>query len=84
MPEPIKERLFTDDEQYNTLGCDIEIEARRVLTPLYQKWAKTVNVRDMEYVITHITMELTLESILDWEHELVMEPEGQDAQSTAE
>lgn len=53
--------LFTDCEDYSPLADLIDRELSSAIQPIISKWAKTVKLRDLEYLSNRVITEICLE-----------------------
>lgn len=63
-PQAPKKRLFDENDRYNGDGTKLDQEAHAALKAIVYKWSKTHSIRDVQYVIQHTVMDLTLDHLL--------------------
>ncbi len=71
-----KERAFYDKgERYNGIGEEVAKDFRLALFPVFQKWEKMCYARELQYIATMESMDISLEILLDWGYDKVIPKE---------
>jgi hypothetical protein len=59
-------RLFNDDERYTSIALDLDLEASRVIAPLFKKYIQLgFSIREIEYVIDKTVIDVSCLEIIE-------------------